>query len=757
MRLEIKFRGVSPVVVALLFGTMILAPGVVPFHRSGHTAQAAARTLYVDPSGSDTTGSGAPSKPWKTIGKAVAEVVAGDLVLINPGTYSETITIEEVHGTSSSPIVFKANGAGMEINGSASSRDAVFVTYSSHVELEGWTVRDAPRAGLRIDASDHITVRDGTFKNNGRWGIFTGFSDDLLIEYNEAYGSVLEHGIYHSNSGDRPIIRGNVIHDNHAAGLHMNADESQGGDGIISGALVENNIIYNNGVGGGAAINLDGIINSIVRNNLLYNNHASGIAIFQQDGAVCSQNDQILNNTIIMASDSRWAITIPGSNCINNKLFNNILYTGHSYRGSISLGTWPISGLQSDYNVVMDRFTANDGDSRLTLPQWQALGNDTHSRISTPSELFVSSGSDFHLKSGSPAIDAGRTLANVTSDLDGNSRPRGNAYDVGAYESGAAASTPTSTLTATNTATRTPTATMTSTKTATAISTTTLTQTASPIPSASSTGTLTPTATPTPTKTPSPASTATATATHTRTSTSTPTNTPSKTATKTPAPVVKPSCSLSDSSARVGTKIVVSCKGFLPSEAVELFWDSTNGKQLAEGIANKGKIEFTIAVPDSKRGSHKLIARGDSSGKQVSKSFAVESRVALSPSSGSGGVKVAVKLTGFRSGEIVTLRWYVSGSTTRMVRSSITAGANGSVATSFTVPSEESSGAHKVEARGNSGSRASATFTVKPVKTATIEESTSIPTPEPTQTSTPIAEETAIPDPENSDPETPQP
>ena len=31
----------------------------------------------------------------------------------------------------------------------------------------------------------------------------------------------------------------------------MNGDASMGGDGIITGALIENNIIYNNGVRGG--------------------------------------------------------------------------------------------------------------------------------------------------------------------------------------------------------------------------------------------------------------------------------------------------------------------------------------------------------------------------------------------------------------------------------------------------------------------------------------------------------------------------
>jgi hypothetical protein len=56
---------------------------------------------------------------------------------------------------------------------------------------------------------------------------------------------------------------------------------SQGGDGIISGALVEANTIYGNGLGSGSGINCDGVQSSVFRNNLLYNNHASGISLYQ--------------------------------------------------------------------------------------------------------------------------------------------------------------------------------------------------------------------------------------------------------------------------------------------------------------------------------------------------------------------------------------------------------------------------------------------------------------------------------------------
>ncbi|MCX7669533.1 MAG: hypothetical protein N2439_05615, partial [Anaerolineae bacterium] len=88
-----------------------------------------------------------------------------------------------------------------------------------------------------------------------------------------------------------------------------------------------------------------------------------------------------------------------------------------------------------DYNVVMDRFSADGGDTRITLAQWRALGYDTHSLIATPTQLFMNvSADDYHLKAGSPAINAGTPLSDVTDDLEGNPRPVGPAYDIGAYE-----------------------------------------------------------------------------------------------------------------------------------------------------------------------------------------------------------------------------------------------------------------------------------------------------------------------------------
>jgi hypothetical protein len=108
----------------------------------------------------------------------------------------------------------------------------------------------------------------------------------------------------------------------------------------------------------------------------------------------------------------------------------------------VTIDTASLTGLVSDYNVVMNRFTTDDGDSIKTLAQWRsATGQDAHSIIATPAQLFVdAAGDDYHLAEASPAIDAGIAALGGKSapakDYEGDSRPMGDAFDVGADEAG---------------------------------------------------------------------------------------------------------------------------------------------------------------------------------------------------------------------------------------------------------------------------------------------------------------------------------
>ncbi len=391
---------------------------------------------YVSENGNDNNNGLTPQTAFATLQHAADLVSSGDSVLVLNGNYVGFDI--RTNGSQSLPTVFKAIENNVVIDQRNSvTPDGINIENISRIVIDGFEVMDQPRAGIRIVLSDFVIIRNNYCHNNYRWGIFTGFTDDITIENNSCSFSEDEHGIYLSNSSDRAIIRNNHSYNNNGCGIHMNGDISMGGDGIISNAVVEGNIIHDNGYGGGSAINMDGVQNSEIFNNLIYNNHATGIAMYQIDGGDASKNNKVYNNTIIQPTDGRWCIiSVDGST--GNTLYNNILINHHSFRGSISLDAASMIGFTSNYNILVNRLSDDDGNSNMTLSQWQGMGYDTNSMIADPEDqIFVDyPNNNFHLIQNAQSVNAGTDLVlqTVFEDLDNISRPQGLGFDIGCYE-----------------------------------------------------------------------------------------------------------------------------------------------------------------------------------------------------------------------------------------------------------------------------------------------------------------------------------
>jgi parallel beta-helix repeat protein len=392
--------------------------------------------FYVSTSGNDNNNGLSLNSAFATLQHASDIVNPGDSVLVVSGNY---IGFDlRTSGTSTQPIVFKAISNDVTINiHNPVTNDGINIENADWIEIHNFNVINQPRAGIRIVLSDFVKIKNNTCSNNYKWGIFTGFTNDILIEGNSCSYSEDEHGIYVSNSSDRPTIINNHSFFNNGCGIHMNGDLSMGDDGIISNAVVAGNIIHDNGVGGGSAINMDCVQDSKIFNNVIYNNHASGIAMYQIDGAEGSKNNKVFNNTIVHPTDGRWAVLIVNGST-GNTLYNNILINKHSFRGSICIDDLSTTGFVSDYNLLVNRLSNDDGSSNINLTSWQALGYDTHSQIVLPeNQVFVDNiNGDFHLLSSSQPINIGTALVSsvVEFDIDGISRPQGSGFDIGAYE-----------------------------------------------------------------------------------------------------------------------------------------------------------------------------------------------------------------------------------------------------------------------------------------------------------------------------------
>ncbi len=402
-----------------------------------------AATYYVSNTGNNANSGLSPAQAFLTIQKGADVAVAGDTVLVANGTYAG-FDFRDKNGTAANRVVFQAMGASVLINQSGPIRnDGINIENADYVTVDGFIVNGMPGNGngVRVVISDFCVVKNCHCDGNAERGIFTGFTDDILIEHNVCTNSVDEHGIYVSNSSDRPIVRFNTCYGNNNIGIHFNGDIFSGGDGIISDAQVYGNIIYDNGQAAG--INMDGVLNPVIFNNLIFNNHfGQGIALFQQDGAISTQGAKIFNNTIIVPSDGRWGILLRDDANQGTQIYNNIILNFHAWRGCIAVDH--PTQFTSDYNILHDKMSPDGDGSAILLAQWQALGFDTHSQLADPlTAIFEDpANDDYTLAENSQAIDAGTALVSpfVTVDLSGATRPLGAAFDIGCYEYASATS-----------------------------------------------------------------------------------------------------------------------------------------------------------------------------------------------------------------------------------------------------------------------------------------------------------------------------
>ncbi len=390
-----------------------------------------------------------PGQEYASIQGAANAAQPGDTVLVFDGEYTGFQVMTS--GTQTNPILFKANGSNVVINIPGSSGDGVFLSRISHVTIEGFRIQNmtvrciSARNATPTSPMIGLTLRNNICTNAGHEGFYLSEVSKSLIEENTITGSGSDgtskgHGIYLANAGsDDTTIRGNWISNAktpESAGIHLNGDISVGGDGIISGVSIENNMIFNNSHHNG--LNMDGVQDCTIQNNTIYGNGRSAIRAYAIDGAEGPKNLRILNNTLIVPSSaSGWSIKLTQDGG-GHLVFNNILLTDGAGGGSLCVDNIDIT---SDNNAVADRFS-RDGDSlTVSLASWRSQGNDTASFLATATSRFVNVlENDYHLKIGSPAIDAGvGSLSGFPApgtDLSGVPRPQGSFPDIGAYESG---------------------------------------------------------------------------------------------------------------------------------------------------------------------------------------------------------------------------------------------------------------------------------------------------------------------------------
>jgi len=350
---------------------------------------------YVATTGNNSN-PGTIGSPFLTIAKGISVLVAGDTLYIRSGNYNESInsnnqtipagtswsnvvTISAYPGESVTIyIVLLANSSikylvfkDLIIDGRRTSNETVYISTANHIRFTGCELKDSYFQGVLMP---HPGSDYNEFINCNIHG--------------HGHTVNLDHGIYCASRYN--LIQGCDIHDNAAYGVTVYNGYGERPDGNV----IKGNRFHHNAVlGSGGGIGVASSTGTLVYNNLVYSNRIGiEVAWGSPVGAKIYNNTVYGNVTgITMNSDSSGAL-----------VKNNIVYQS----GSIT----------------------NNGSGTVQANNLVGSG-------STNNPQFVNAGSaNFALQAGSPAIDHGTTLSEVTTDFAGVSRPQGTAYDIGAYE-----------------------------------------------------------------------------------------------------------------------------------------------------------------------------------------------------------------------------------------------------------------------------------------------------------------------------------
>ena len=235
---------------------------------------------------------------YATIQAAVDKAASGDIILVQPGTYTENIVITranlELRSASDIPedTIIASNTTG---------KDVIYIGARANSKIKGFTISGATGAtisGISISLCNGCTIENNKFLNNNM-GISVKSSGNIVVRNNTATVGT-GTGIYITQSYST-TISGNKV-SGYASGIKI--DDSQGGN-TISGNTVSQ--ISGNGIG------LEDASNNALESNIVSSTGNRGIYL-----ARSSKNN--LKNNIVSSSGSN-GIEMELSS--GNTVFNN--------------------------------------------------------------------------------------------------------------------------------------------------------------------------------------------------------------------------------------------------------------------------------------------------------------------------------------------------------------------------------------------------------------------------------------------------
>jgi hypothetical protein len=365
------------------------------------------RVLYVATTGSDSNNGTSTGTPFATVNHGINAMAGGDLLLVAVGTYHDTTEPAGVaklirSGTASVPSVVRSrtlHGAVLDRQNNSSGA-GICVTFESvtFAILDGFRIINGWDFGVEMDQSSNCTLKNCEIDHNGNIGSNTQGG---------------QNGVYENELCNSNTYLNNYVHENGRTPASAGSSGSNLDHGFYTSGL-----------------------NPLFINNICYANSASG---FQLRVPPSAPNARYYNNISAFNGSNGWNIGDSGDN-IGGLIFENNIAVSNGInnagRGAV------ISIINSTANPPVlvnnnisfgNRVDINNSGGTLPAGTYTNWIHSDPRFVNVPGYPPVT-GIDFHVQAGSPAINAGLTIAAVTYDLDGKPRPVGVAYDIGPYD-----------------------------------------------------------------------------------------------------------------------------------------------------------------------------------------------------------------------------------------------------------------------------------------------------------------------------------
>ena len=406
---------------------------------------------------------GTVDQPWRTIQHAADLLEAGETVTIMEGTYYEQV-IPRNSGTASQVITYRAS-PGDEVNldgtGVSLAADDVVglfeISGKSYITVSGLRVVNVGpydnNVGILANNSNFIRIENNYTYNTASSGIGVWNCSNITIDGNEVELAcndgeqecitvaitdtfeIMNNHVHHGGPGTiggegidaKDGSSNGKIHHNHVhhltdrLGIYVDAWDKHTHD-----IDIYQNVIHDISNNEGITLSSEsgGLLENIrVTNNIAYNNDLSGITLSANGDSPTHpmRGIYIINNTFVGNGGPIWGggIEVENEDLENVVIRNNICSQNRYYQIiDFSLST----AVSIDHNLI-DGF-------RGELDE-EVRGTDF---IEGDPLFFNATGFDFHLLTGSPAIDSGSAVEAPAVDFDGAPRPNGSGFDIGAYE-----------------------------------------------------------------------------------------------------------------------------------------------------------------------------------------------------------------------------------------------------------------------------------------------------------------------------------